>query len=193
MTMHRKGLVFKNPWARGLMMAAMVGGGQLGVGLAAGRWGTGLVTAETAAANAAASGSGVPAQARVDQPAPKATEPVRSFAGKRDPFNVPPPPHQGKGEDFGGPLPPGKRGLVIGQLKLLGIVRQVADKTMIAVVTNQTNRAYFLRVHDEVYNGVVSVITADSLRFRENRLEPNGRLETQEIVLKLGSPLEEGR
>ncbi|HVA01189.1 MAG TPA: hypothetical protein VMV34_05970 [Terriglobia bacterium] len=191
--MERKSLFPKNPWVKGLMTAAMVLGIEAGAGLVPGSGGMAGAAAGAAAAKASASGSGASTQARTEQPEPNATEPVRSYAGKRDPFKVPPPPLEAKGEDFARLLPPGKRGLVIGQLKLEGIVRQVADKNMLAVVTNQTNRAYFLRVHDEVYDGVVSAITADSVRFKENRLERGGRLETREIVLKIASPPEEGR
>ena len=50
---------------------------------------------------------------------------VNALAGKRDPFKVPPPPQtNGKGDGMDGPLPPGVRGLVIGQLRLMGIVRE---------------------------------------------------------------------
>jgi hypothetical protein len=193
MTMHREGHVFKNHWAWVLMMSAMLVGSQLGVGLAAGGWGIGLETAESAAAKASASGKRTLAQTPAGQPASEDAGSSTSFVGKRDPFNVPPPPREAKEEDSMGPLPPGKRGLVIGQLKLQGVVRDNANKNIIAVVTNQTKRAYFLRVHDDVYNGVVGEITADSIHFRENRLDHNGRLETQEVVLKLGAHSREGR
>ena len=44
----------------------------------------------------------------------------------------------------GGVLPPGVRGLLISQLKLEGVVREQTANKMIAVVTNETKRAYFL-------------------------------------------------
>jgi hypothetical protein len=193
MAMERKYLIPKKHWAKGLIMAAIVWGIQPGVGLAPGNGGVARARPEAAAAEMSMNSSGAPAQAPAEQPAVQAIEPARSFAGKRDPFKLPPAPREAKEEGFRGPLPPGKRGLVIGQLKLKGIVHELADQTMIAVVTNQANRAYFLRVHDEVYNGVVREITANSIRFKENRLGNNGRLESREIVLKLGSPSGEGR
>lgn len=111
-------------------------------------------------------------------------------AGRRDPFKLPPPPRPaGQGgllDMAGGPLPPGNRGLVIGQLTLKGIVRQDATNVMLAVVTNYTNRAYFLRVDDVLFNGVVSKITPDAIYFRENYLDPNGRVQTREVVKRLG-------
>jgi hypothetical protein len=64
---------------------------------------------------------------------------------------------------------------------------------MIAVVTNYTKRAYFLRVNDTVYDGVVSKITPEAVYFMENTLDASGRVATREVVIKLGSGLGEGR
>ncbi len=91
------------------------------------------------------------------------------------------------------PVGVGLRGLVISQLKLEGIVRLDTTNTMIAVVTNYTNRAYFLRENDAVYNGTVSKITPDSVYFKENFLDPFGRVSPREVVKKLGSASGEGR
>lgn len=110
----------------------------------------------------------------------------KAVAGKRDPFKAPPPPRLGgKGGVADGPLPAGAHGLVIGQLSLKGIVREDASNTMIAVVTNRSNLAYFLRVHENVYNGVVSRITPDAIYFQQKRLDASGRVEVQDVVLKL--------
>lgn len=190
--MGRKCVVPKSRWAKGLMLAVIVLRLQFGTGLA--RWRGAIAWAATEeAAKVPASGNRAPAQTPVGQPGPSTTEPATSFAGKRDPFKLPAPPRNAKEEDFRDALPPGKRGLVIGQLRLEGIVREYDGNSTIAVVTNQTNQAYFLRVHDEVYNGVVSGITANAIHFEENRQDNRGRLETREIVLKLGSPGGEGR
>jgi hypothetical protein len=127
-------------------------------------------------------------------PAAKASLPV--VAGRRDPFKRPPLPsalgQPGAGEATG-PLPPGIRGLVISQLVLGGIVRQDATNKMIAVVTNYTKRAYFLRDNDAVYNGVVSKITPDAVYFKENVLDMNGRVNSREVVKRLGPAPGEGR
>jgi hypothetical protein len=90
-------------------------------------------------------------------------------------------------------MPAGLRGLVISELRLEGVVRQKAANTMIAVVTNYTKRAYFLRVSDTVYNGVVSKITPEAVYFKENTLDSLGREATQEVEIKLGSAPGEGR
>lgn len=112
---------------------------------------------------------------------------VNALAGKRDPFKVPPPPRTGGGGDvLDGPLPPGVRGLVIGRLRLKGIVRQEDSDKMIAVVTNRANLAYFLHIHEDVYDGVVSRITPDAIYFQQRRPDTTGRVETREIVLRMG-------
>lgn len=108
--------------------------------------------------------------------------------GRRDPFKLPGPPVPGVagGEQILGPLPPGARGLLIGQLRIEGIVRLDTTSTMIAVVDNSSNRAYFLRENDAVYNGVVSKITPDSVVFRENGLDASGKMVVREVVKRLG-------
>jgi hypothetical protein len=92
-----------------------------------------------------------------------------------------------------GSLPIGIRGLVISELRVEGIIRQESANKMIAVVTNYTKRAYFLRVNDTVYNGVVSKITPEAVYFAENTLDSSGRVATHEVAVKLGSAPGEGR
>jgi len=113
---------------------------------------------------------------------------VSAFRGKRDPFKVPPPPGPGAKVDMPvGPLPPGSKGLVIGAIQLKGIVREDDTNKMIAVVTNRANLAYFLHVHDQVYNGVVQKITPDSVYFEQDVLDADGKFARREVVLKLNS------
>jgi hypothetical protein len=121
------------------------------------------------------------------------TNPRVLGSGKRDPFYLPPPPPAGGVVLPTGPLPPGKRGLIIGQLKLEGIVREDQGGKMIAVVTNYTNRAYFLEVNDQLYDGTVEKITSRAVYFKQNHLDANGRLTTVEVVKSLGPAAGEGR
>jgi hypothetical protein len=122
-------------------------------------------------------------------------------AGKRDPFKLPDAPGGGgkSGAESimesapGGVLPPGIRGLLISQLRLEGVVREQSANKMIAVVTNERKLAYFLHENDSVYNGVVSKITPDSVYFKENVLDANGRVTTREVVKRLGAAPGEGR
>jgi hypothetical protein len=118
---------------------------------------------------------------------------VSATAGKRDPFKVPPPQIKDGGDAIDGPLPPGVRGLVIGRLRLKGIVREEDSKAMIAVVANRANLAYFLHIHQDVYNGVVSRITPDAIYFQKKSLDSGGRIVAQEVVLQLGSGPQEAR
>jgi hypothetical protein len=115
-------------------------------------------------------------------------------AGRRDPFKawVAPTPVSRLVPEPGA-LPAGTRGLVISGLRLEGIVREEAGNAMIAMVTNYTKRAYYLRVNDAVYNGVVSKITLEAIYFKENTLDSRGRVTTHEVEIKLGSAAGEGR
>ncbi len=87
-------------------------------------------------------------------------------------------------DDLPTQLPPGKAGLVIGQLQVQGIARSV-DGTWIAVVDNNTNRAYFLREGDKLYNGTVSAISPDRVVFMEETTDARGQKITREVVKRL--------
>ncbi len=139
------------------------------------------------------------AQEATKQASPPKWGPVEP--GRRDPFNIPKPEKAGgpdsaeamAGGDTGGPIPPGKKGLVINQLRLQGVVDQKASNSKIAVVATPANRAYFLRENDEVYNGVVSKITPDSIYFTENARDPTGQMVSRQVIKKLGSGPGENR
>ncbi len=107
----------------------------------------------------------------------------------RDPFKPPEPPVRRQAEDFPvtGPLPPGVRGLIIHTLRLEGTVRKHATRTMIAVVTNATNIAYFLHENQEVYDGRVDRITENAVYFKQKYYDAEGALRFRDVVLRLGS------
>lgn len=120
-------------------------------------------------------------------------------AGKRDPFKLPVI-GEGKGPTENmmasapaGVLPQGARGLIVSQLRLQGVVREQTSNKMIAVVTNETRRAYFLTEKQAVYNGIVTKITLDAVYFTENALDTDGRVTTREVVKRLSSAAGEGR
>jgi hypothetical protein len=131
-----------------------------------------------------------------ESPRTTTTSMLSTAAGRRDPFKSPmatgPGSHSAAG-GASGALPAGIRGLVISELRVEGIVRQESANNMIAVVTNYTKRAYFLRVNDTVYNGVVSKITPEAVYFKENTLDSSGRVATHEVAIKLGLAPGEGR
>ena len=80
----------------------------------------------------------------------------------------------------------GKRCLVLDRTKLEGIVK--APNGMIAVVSNDANKAYFLRENDPVYNGYVMRITPDSVVFQETITDRMGKKSTREVVKKVNAP-----
>jgi Tfp pilus assembly protein PilP len=92
--------------------------------------------------------------------------------GRRDPF-APLVARTGTGARLPDRLPPGKAGLIIGTLRIDGIVR--SPNGMIAVVQNQQQRVYFLREGDQLYDGAVERILMDSVVFRESSRDPFGR------------------
>jgi hypothetical protein len=118
------------------------------------------------------------------QPTAQEPKPAVSPAGRRDPFNDPTPPKKIGGPELPKNLPPGKKGLVVGQLQLQGVARAV-DGGWIAVVDNKTKRAYFLREKDELYNGYVSRITPESVTFIETNSDGAGKSSSREVVKKL--------
>ena len=118
-----------------------------------------------------------------------ASQPVGNL---RDPFKLPPTlvevaPGTAGEMTITGPMPPGSRGLIISQLKLEGIVRVGQNNPkLIAVLANSANRAYFLHENDALYNGVITKITPDSVYFREEIRDGDGKMSSHEVVKKLG-------
>lgn len=100
--------------------------------------------------------------------------------GKRDPFFSPVVQQNGSG------CSTGKKCLEIGNINLRGVVK--SDNGFIAVVTNNLNKAYFLRENDPVFNGYVVKITGDSVVFQETVQDKLGKPFTREIVKRIFTP-----
>ena len=83
-------------------------------------------------------------------------------------------------------LPPGKPGLVIGQLVVTGIVVMPGDSVAVVSMSGR-NRAYFLRERDELYDGYVARINEDNVVFREKSKDAYGRPYEKEVVKQLSS------
>ncbi len=114
--------------------------------------------------------------------APASAVEAKKPTGKRDPFVSPV-------VRAGGPgavCATGKRCLIISDMILRGIVRTPSG--MIAVVSNQANRAYFLKENDPVFNGMVVKITGDSVVFKENTIDNLGHETTREVVKRVSAP-----
>jgi hypothetical protein len=106
--------------------------------------------------------------------------PRKSYAGKRDPFLSAVVERGNSGPDN---CAAGKHCLVIDQMILRGIVR--TSSGMIAVVANASNKAYFLKEKDPVFNGVVVKITGDSVVFKERTVDNVGHVGSREVVKRV--------
>jgi Tfp pilus assembly protein PilP len=111
---------------------------------------------------------------------PKPEEKKWAMSGKRDPFFSPVVQQNGSG------CSTGKKCLEIGAINLRGVVK--SDAGFIAVVTNNLNKAYFLRENDPVFNGYVVKITGDSVVFQETIQDKLGKPFTREIVKRIFTP-----
>jgi len=120
------------------------------------------------------------AAAPAAKPAPKPEEKKWAMTGKRDPFFSPVVQQAGSG------CSTGKKCLEIGAINLRGVVK--SDTGFIAVVTNNLNKAYFLRENDPVFNGYVVKITGDSVTFQETLQDKLGKPFTREVVKKIFTP-----
>jgi len=119
------------------------------------------------------------AAAPVATPAPGPVDQNIDLVGKRDPFvaliNVAKP--------NGGPLPPGKAGLVIGTLSVQGTVQ--SPNGMIAVIANPDQRVYFVREGDRLYDGVVEKINSDSVTFQQDTKDAFGKPIERTVVKRI--------
>jgi hypothetical protein len=131
--------------------------------------------ASTARGSASGSGEGAPSEQ------PVVPDSKYAANGRRDPFISPVVSHAG-----GSGCSTGKKCLEIGAINLRGVVR--AESGFIAVVSNDINKAYFLRENDPVFNGYVMKITGDSIVFQETLQDRLGKTFTREVVKKITTP-----
>jgi AMIN domain len=111
---------------------------------------------------------------------PKPEEKKWAMTGSRDPFFSPVVQQHGSG------CATGKKCLEIGAINVRGVVK--SDTGFIAVVTNNLNKAYFLRENDPVFNGYVVKITGDSVVFQETIQDKLGKSFTREVVKRILAP-----
>ena len=115
-----------------------------------------------------------------EAPKPKPEEKKWAMNGNRDPFFSPVVQQNGSG------CSTGKKCLEIGAINVRGVVK--SDAGFIAVVTNNLNKAYFLRENDPVFNGYVVKITGDSVTFQETIQDKLGKSFTREVVKRIITP-----
>ena len=138
------------------------------------------VAAATTPSAPGAATSADPFQSPMAAKAPKQEEKKWAMNGKRDPFFSPVVQTNGSG------CSTGKKCLEIGAINLRGVVK--SDTGFIAVVTNNLNKAYFLRENDPVFNGYVVKITGDSVVFQETIQDKLGKPFTREVVKRIFTP-----
>jgi hypothetical protein len=80
-------------------------------------------------------------------------------------------------------LPPGKAGLIVGTLRVDGIVR--GSGGMIAIVSNPQQRVYFLREGDKLYDGSVEHITLEAISFQEVGKDTFGKPLDRQVTKRL--------
>ncbi len=110
--------------------------------------------------------------------------PVKENVARRDPFS-PLLAKEAAGNGTPLNLPPGKPGLMIGNLHIDGIVN--GPNGMIAIVSNPQQRVYFLRQGDHLYDGQVEHITMDGISFHQTGKDPFGNAVEREVAKRLNS------
>jgi hypothetical protein len=137
-------------------------------------------TAKSASAAKIAASASAAQSNPVSAPKPAKEDKKWAMSGKRDPFFSPVVQTNGSG------CSTGKKCLEIGAINLRGVVK--SDSGFIAVVTNNLNKAYFLRENDPVFNGYVVRITGDSVVFQETLQDKLGKPFTREVVKRIFTP-----
>lgn len=127
----------------------------------------------------------VPRMPAVAVPTSATQTPVK--LARRDPFH----PLLGHGQSADAPehLPPGKAGLIISRLSVLGVATSAHGT--IAVVANNQGRVYFLHSGDRLYDGRVASVSLNSVSFLEDGKDAFGRAVqvavTKRLVPTLGA------
>ena len=128
------------------------------------------------AKNAARKTKAVSSKASAPAASSEADTSATALAGKKDVITAKRDPFQPLVSDtkpLHGPLPPGKAGLIIATVHVDGTVRSPSG--MLAVVSNEERRVYFIREGDKLYDGDVEKIGLDGVTFKENSKDAFGK------------------
>lgn len=106
---------------------------------------------------------------------------IRVLRGQRDPFET-----VIRSQPEGPGCAAGKKCLIVEKMDLKGVVR--SQNGMIAIITTDQRKTYFLHENDPVYNGHVVKINPDSIVFRETVTDRVGRQSTREVVKRITRP-----
>ena len=117
------------------------------------------------------------ANARMTKVSAKVEPPVR----RRDPFEPLVSKKSGSGEPVN--LPPGKAGLLISNMRIVGAVQ--GPNGSIAIVSNPQERVYFLHEGDHVYDGRVEKIALDGVVFRQTAKDAFGKVVDRTVTKRI--------
>lgn len=106
-----------------------------------------------------------------------------AHVARRDPFESLLARQQTAGGATPANLPQGKPGLIVGTLRVDGIVK--SSNGMIAIVSNPQQRVYFLRDGDKLYDGSVEHITLEGISFHEEGKDAFGKPIEREVTKRL--------
>ena len=134
------------------------------------------------AAKAQGASKAVQTKAAAQVPVPSESDKSAKTVARRDPFE-PLVSKQRPGAEIPERLPPGKAGLVIGTLRIDGVVR--GPNGMIAVVSNPQQRVYFLREGDQLYDGRVEKITMEAVSFHQTGKDAFGKPVERQVSKRL--------
>ncbi len=87
--------------------------------------------------------------------------------------------------------PPGLKGQMISEIKLVGIVQ--SSNGMLAMAQGYKNRSFFLHPSDLLYDGKIVEIRKDAVIFSQTLKDNEGKTLTQQVVKKLQPTRGEGR
>ena len=87
--------------------------------------------------------------------------------------------------------PPGLRGQLVSEINLVGIVRKKGD--LMAMATGFRGKTFFIRSHDELYDGKVVEIRSDAVVINQYLTDARGTKISQQIVKKLYPTRGEGK
>jgi Tfp pilus assembly protein PilP len=139
--------------------------------------------AVAAAKPEAAAKPAAPAAQASTTPTPQGAAAPAAGGPRRDPFNPLLGKTTGEGAAVPDRLPPGKAGLMIGTLRLDGLVR--GPNGMLAVVSNPQQRVYFLREGDHIFDGQVLRITMEAVSFQQMGRDAFGNSLEHEVTRRL--------
>ena len=87
--------------------------------------------------------------------------------------------------------PPGLKGQLVSEINLVGIVKKKGD--LMALATGFRGKTFFIRSHDDLYDGKVVEIRSDAVVINQYLTDAHGKKISQQTVKKLYPTRGEGK